>query len=70
MNCFTGKTPLPTKEPEKQGPKGWAIAVAVLVTLLVVGLSLAGLIWWKWRSQRPPGVAYTKQQDETTADLL
>ena len=70
MNFFTGPTPLPTKEPEKQGPKGWPIAVAVLVTLLVVGLSLAGLIWWKWRGRRAPAVmGYTKQQDETAEEL-
>ena len=69
--CFiyTGRlttTSPPSKEPDKQGPKGWVIAVAVVSCLAVVGLFLGGLIWWKWR-MTSPGVAYEKQHDEEGA---
>ena len=63
MNFFTDPTILPTEKPKRKGPKVWAITVAVVVTLLVVGLALVGLIWWKWRGQAS-GMGYTKQQDD------
>ena len=57
-------TVAPTEEPQRQGPKGWVIAVAVLAALLIVGLGVAGIIWWKWR--HAPGMGYTKQRDDVT----
>ena len=69
FKLFTESTVAPTEEPaETEGPKAWVIAVAVVVSLGIVGLGLAGIIWWKWRS-RALGMGYTKQQDEgTTVD--
>ncbi|KAL9963462.1 hypothetical protein ACROYT_G026973 [Oculina patagonica] len=64
---YLGSTVEPTtEEPKRQGPKGWVIAVAVVVSLSIVGLALAGLIWWKWRS-RAPSMGYTKQRDDIPA---
>ena len=61
----TGSTVAPTEEHETEGPKAWVIAVAFVVSLGIVGLGLAGIIWWKWRS-RALGMGYTKQQDDVT----
>lgn len=64
MNFFIDPpTTLPTEKPKRKGPKVWAITVAVVVTLLVVGLALVGLIWWKWRGQAS-GMGYKRQQDD------
>ncbi|XP_020601605.1 uncharacterized protein LOC110040668 [Orbicella faveolata] len=62
---YIESTVAPTEEPKTEGPKAWVIAVAVVVSLGVVGLGLAGIIWWKWRS-RGLGMGYTKQQDDVT----
>ena len=61
MDIFTEPTEAPSKEPQSQGPKAWAIAVAVVVPLVIVGLGLVGLIWWKFRT---PSKGYTKHDDE------
>lgn len=38
-------------------------ALGVVISLGFVGLALAGIIWWKWRS-RALGVGYSKHQDD------
>ena len=60
----------PSEELHQHGPKGWAIAVAVIVTLVVEGLLLSGLIWWKlkWRGTSP-FAGYQKQPDESGFEL-
>lgn len=60
---YIESTVAPTDEPETKGPKAWAIAVAVVASMGVVGLGLVGIIWWKWRS-RALGMGYTRQQDD------
>jgi len=60
---LTESTVAPTDEPETKGPKAWAIAVAVVASLGVVGLGLVGIIWWKWHS-RALGMGYSRQQDD------
>ena len=67
MDLFTVPTTSPSTEPGKKGPKGWVIGVAVVVALGVVGLALAGLIWWKWRGHAT-GMGYTKQQDDAVPE--
>ena len=62
----TESTAAPTEEPESEGPKAWVIALAVVASLGIVGLGLAGAIWWKWHSRRGIGMGYTKQQDDVT----
>ena len=58
------------QELNQHGPKGWAIAVAVIVTLVVVGLVLAGLIWWKLKRRgTSPFAGYQKQPDESGFEL-
>lgn len=61
---YLGPTTTPTKGLKRQGPKGWVIAVAVVISLLAVGLALGGLIWWKWRNKAPSHMKYTRQPDE------
>lgn len=59
----------PSVEPTDEGPKGWVIAVAVLTSLIIVALGLAGLIWWKWRGIAPASwLGYKKQQDFTNEE--
>jgi len=65
LHLLTESTVAPTEEPKTEGPKAWVIAVAVVVSLGVVGLGLAGIIWWTWRS-RGLGMGYTKQHDHVT----
>ena len=67
MNLFTDPTTAPSKEPGKQGPKGLVIAVAVVATLSVLGLALAGLMWFKWRD-RVAGMSYKRQEDDLVPD--
>ena len=63
MDLFTEATVAPTEEPANEGPKAWVIAVGVVISLGFVGLGLAGIIWWKWRS-RVVGMEYSKHQDD------
>lgn len=49
--------------PKPKGPKVWIIAVAVVVSLVIVGLIVGGAIWWKWRHVPSPS-GYKKQQDD------
>ena len=65
FKLFTESTVAPTEEPGNEGPKAWVIAVAVVASLGIVGLGLAGIIWWKWRSHTL-GMGYTKQEDDVT----
>jgi len=68
LSYLPNPTTLPPTEPEKKkGPKGWVIAVSVVLTLAVVGITLAGLIWWKWHG-RASGMGYTKQEDEKVTE--
>lgn len=63
LDFLTELTEAPTEEPKTKGPKAWVIAVAVVASLGIVGLGMAGIIWWKWHS-RALGMGYTKQQDD------
>jgi len=63
LHLFLESTVAPTEEPETKGPKAWVIAVAVVASLGIVGLGLAGIIWLRRRS-RAAGIGYSKQQDD------
>lgn len=61
---YLGPTTTPTKALKRQEPEGWVIAVAVVISLLAVGLALGSLIWWKWRNKALSHMKYTRQRYE------
>jgi len=55
-----------TMDPKTKGTKVWAITVTVLLTILMVGLFVWGIFWWKLRSKHTPAYSkqYIKQRDD------
>ena len=53
-------------DPKTRGTKVWAITVTVLLTILMVGLFVWGIFWWKLRSKHTPAYSkqYIKQRDD------
>ncbi|KAL9963463.1 hypothetical protein ACROYT_G026974, partial [Oculina patagonica] len=62
-------TKAPSVVPESHGTKAWVIIIAVLLSLLIVGLVVTRVIWWK-KSRDAPGVAYTKHYDKQAEDSV
>lgn len=58
---------VPATTPEPTAVKGGIIAVAVVVTFLLVAVGIGGAIWWKW--WRVPGQSAYKRQEDDVAPL-